>query len=157
MPTETVVTVKKTVTTKVAVQQKPRPTKEELSRRGRSAKAKGKAWEKEVAEIIGNAIGMPSTDVFNSRSGVKECDVQLSLQARSRFPHYLECKNEKRPRVPAWVAQMTEDQKIARKRGKSSKLGIVVFKVHGNRTPFALVAFRDILPYIVKMPEKDNG
>jgi hypothetical protein len=124
--------------------------KEELSRRGRNAKNKGKKWEKDVATLVAKSIGLPEEDVYNARSGRKECDINLSTEARRRFPFYLECKNEKAARVPAWIRQMEGDLKLARSKGKAFRFGMVVFKQDGDRTPYALVRFDHLLSIILQ-------
>ena len=121
-----------------------------LSTKGRTSKAKGKTWEREVAAQVAEAIGLPVEDVYNARSGKKECDINLSTEARRRFPFYLECKNEKNARVPAWIKQMEGDLKLARQRGLPFRLGMVVFKQHGDRTPYALVRFDLLLDLLME-------
>ena len=131
----------------------PSPTppvpKEILSRRGRRSKSKGKGWEREVAALIAEAVGLELEDIYNARSGRKECDIQLSAEARKRFPFWVECKNEKVARVPAWVRQMEGDLTLARKAGKAFRTGMVVFKQHGDRTPYALIRFDHLLDILV--------
>lgn len=117
------------------------PSKEVLSRRGRNSKNKGRGWEKEVAKLIAHYIELPLEDVYHARAGKKEEDIQLSAAARAKFPFHVECKNEKVARVPAWIRQMEDDIKTYKKAGKPVGLGIVVFKQHGDRTPYALIRF----------------
>ena len=108
-------------------------------------KAKGKQWEKTVAGMIAQAVGMTEEDIQNARSGKKESDIQLSGEARRRFPYHVECKNQSTAKVPAWIRQMEEDLLHHRKRGTPFRSGMVVFKEHGNRTPYVLMRFADVL------------
>lgn len=120
------------------------------SKRARNAKNKGKGWEREVAQKIAASIDLPLEDVVNARSGKKECDIQLSTEARRRFPYWIECKNERGARVPAWIRQMEGDLKLARRSGKAYRTGMVVFKQHGDRTPYALVRFDHLLAILTQ-------
>lgn len=129
---------------------KPSPSKETLSKRARNAKAKGKAWEREIAAQIAEAISLPIEDVYNARSGKKECDIQLSTEARNRFPHHVECKNHKTLAIPQWIRQMENDIKVLQKAGTPHGVGIVVFKQHGDRTPYAVVRFDHLLRLLTK-------
>lgn len=99
---------------------------------------------------MAEALGLPLEDIYNARSGRKECDIQLSSEARRKFPFYLECKNEKNARVPAWIKQMEGDLTLARKAGKAYRTGMVVFKQHGDRTPYALIRFDHFLSIIME-------
>jgi hypothetical protein len=131
----------------VPVQEESPPTEDKAarSRQARRSKNKGKGWEKEVVSIIAGAFGISEEDIVNARSGRKECDVQLSAEARRKFPFWVECKNEKTARVPAWIRQMEGDLLLARKAGKAYRTGMVVFKQHGDRTPYALIRFDHLL------------
>lgn len=137
-------------TVTVSVSESRAPSREALSRRGKNSKSKGKGWEREVAALVAEALGLPLEDIYNARSGRKECDIQLSSEARRKFPFYLECKNEKNARVPAWIKQMEGDLTLARKAGKAYRTGMVVFKQHGDRTPYALIRFDHFLSIIME-------
>ena len=138
------------VTVTVPASESHAPSREVLSRRGKNSKTKGKGWEREIAGLIASAVGLELEDIYNARSGRKECDIQLSSEARRRFPFYLECKNEKNARVPAWIKQMEGDLTLARKAGKAYRTGMVVFKQHGDRTPYALIRFDHFLSIIME-------
>lgn len=121
-----------------------------------SSKAKGREWERFVGGMIARAIGMDEADIQNSRSGKKESDIQLSGEARRRFPYHVECKNSRTAQVPGWIKQMEADLEFHRKKGTPYRSGMVVFKEHGNRTPYALIRFDHLLRLLVGK-EPTNG
>ncbi len=58
----------------------------------RSAKAKGKLLEKEIAKKIIEAFSLSSDDVRTTVGSETGADVKLSAKARTKFPFSLECK-----------------------------------------------------------------
>ena len=138
-------TVRRPVVTTNSTSLAPAKKTRSPSARAKTSKAKGKAWEKEVAGMISEVIGLPLEDVQNARSGIKESDIQLSSEARRRFPYHIECKDWKKAELRQWVNQMERDLKIHRDRGTHYKAGLVVFKLFGDRTPYALLRFDHLL------------
>ncbi len=59
----------------------------------RSAKAKGRRLQAEVAAAIAAALGLPPQDVRPAAGGENGADVKLSAEAARRFPFSVECKN----------------------------------------------------------------
>jgi hypothetical protein len=58
----------------------------------RSAKAKGKMLEKEVAEKIIEAFNLTNDDVRTTVGSETGADVKLSAKAKVKFPFSIECK-----------------------------------------------------------------
>ena len=121
-----------------------------------SAKQKGKIFEDQIAEMLRSFLGMPETDIKRARAGNRESDIQFSDEARRRFPYHIECKNSRTAQVPAWIRQMEADLAHHRKKGIPYRSGMVVFKEHGNKTPYALIRFDHLLRLLVgKEPTND--
>jgi hypothetical protein len=59
----------------------------------RSAKAKGRRFEMEIAVVIREAFGLPERDVQPTPMGVTGTDIKLSALAHSVFPYAVEAKN----------------------------------------------------------------
>lgn len=116
----------------------------------RSARAKGKGFEKEVAEYLASWLGVEEQDITNARSGKQECDIQMSSAAAKLFPYWLEAKNHKNLKIPEWI-----DQAVADAKGKKAPLRvpgdpedlvpIVVFKRHRDTTKWACLPFADFM------------
>ena len=119
------------------------PSKKRIS--PKSSKQKGKLFEDQIALMVATAIGLPAEDVKRARAGNRESDVQMSVEARRRFPYHLECKNHAVAKIPQWIKQMEEDLAFHRKAGTPYRSGMVVFKEHGNKTPYALIRFDHLL------------
>jgi len=120
-----------------------RPSRTRIS--PKSAKAKGKEFENQIAQMLREALGLPESDIKRARAGNRESDIQLSDEARRRFPYHIECKNSRTAQVPAWIKQMESDLALHRKKGTPYRSGMVVFKEHGNKTPYALIRFDHLL------------
>lgn len=111
----------------------------------KTAKAKGKDFENQIAEMLRSFLGVPETDIKRARAGNRESDIQFSDEARRRFPYHIECKNSRTAQVPAWIKQMETDLAHHRRNGIPYRSGMVVFKEHGNKTPYALIRFDHLL------------
>ena len=114
----------------------------------RSSKQKGKDFENQIAEMLRSFLGVPETDIKRARAGNRESDIQFSDEARRRFPYHIECKNSRTAQVPAWIKQMETDLAHHRRNGILYRSGMVVFKEHGNKTPYALIRFDHLLRLI---------
>lgn len=126
------------------------PERKKRAVTARGSKAKGKAFEKRICEMIASSIGMELSDVQNARSGKKESDIALSAEARKRFPYHVECKNQRSLNIPAYIRQMESDLTTHRKAGTAYATGLVVFKQHGDGTPYALVRFDYLLKLLTE-------
>jgi hypothetical protein len=72
----------------------------------RSAKNKGKRLQNWVAEMISNVTGIPQgkDELIASREmGQTGPDVRLIGEAKTKFPFVIECKNQEKWNVPAWI------------------------------------------------------
>lgn len=107
----------------------------------RSARAKGKAFEKAVAEAVADWLGLTVDDIIRARSGKDECDIGLSAEARRRFDYWLECKNHKTLKIPEWIRQARDAAARAKKRGEGHGTPVIVFKTHGDGTPYVVIDF----------------
>lgn len=68
----------------------------------RSAKAKGRRFEMEVAAAIRAAFNLPERDVQPTPMGCTGTDVKLSERAHEAFPYAVECKCVER--INLWEA-----------------------------------------------------
>lgn len=117
-----------------------------LSRRGKRNKRKGRDFEKYLAERVAETFDLPVTDVWNSRSGRKECDIQLSAAAYEVFPYHIEAKNQRSLSVPAWLRQAEADAATVGSEGRPVEATpVVVFKQHGSSRAYAIIDFEVFL------------
>jgi len=99
-----------------------------------SAKRKGRQFEYEIAERIAVALGLPKEDVRPSIAGASGMDIQLSNRAIKAFPYWVECKNHKTLKIPAWVRQAETGA------SKETTLQpVVVFKLHRGRKQYVVM------------------
>jgi hypothetical protein len=101
----------------------------------RSAKAKGRAFEKSVAARIAEWLGMTEDDVRSVAASVGGEDVELTERARRLFNYYVECKNHRNLKLPEWIRQARAGAAKANK----GAIPIVVFKQHGDGTPYVTI------------------
>lgn len=60
--------------------------------RPQSAKAKGRRWQQNVAELITRTFGLGEGDVVSRPMGSGGADLMMSPAARNLFPFTIECK-----------------------------------------------------------------
>lgn len=125
------------------------------SRRSRTGRAKGRGFEKSVAEDIREALGAHPEDVKRTPAAVGGRDILLHHALRPRYPYSTECKNTKTLNVPAWIKQAEE---TAGKEGLGLE-PLVVFKLAGNGKKYAIVEFEHYLKVTVDYHTKEieNG
>jgi hypothetical protein len=112
-----------------------------------SAKRKGRQFEYEIAERIAVALGLPREDVRPSIAGASGKDIQLSNRAIRAFPYWVECKNHKIVKIPAWVRQAEEGA------SKESTLQpVVVFKLHRGRKRYVVMELDHFLGLVKETP-----
>lgn len=75
-----------------------------------SAKAKGRALQNYVRDVIHRLSGLDVHDVRGTPMGVTGEDVWLSTHARTMFPITIECKNHKRMGVYKFYHQARRHQ-----------------------------------------------
>src|SRR5690349_9145817 len=102
--------------------------------RPQSAKAKGRRLQQEVRDaILGKFPELQPDDVRSTSMGASGEDLLLSPAARTRFPFYVEAKNQEALNI--WKAlEQAEKGAQARMRGHGTWLG--------SSPPDALVVFR---------------
>jgi len=79
-----------------------------------SRKAKGRRFQQYIAKRISELLGIPwgSEELIRSREmGQKGVDVVLIGEALERLNLAIECKNQEKFNIPAWVKQTKENQK----------------------------------------------
>jgi len=71
-----------------------------------SAKAKGRRLSQSLKELILSRFGnLEQDDIIVTPSGVPGEDIQLSPRARKYFPYSVECKNQEKTNIWAWMEQ----------------------------------------------------
>lgn len=79
-----------------------------------SAKAKGRSLQNWTCQKISDLLGIPwgKDELIASREmGQNGTDVRLVNEAQERFPFSVECKNQEKWNVPAWIKQAKDNQK----------------------------------------------
>lgn len=77
----------------------------------RSAKNKGAAWQKEIAEFVSRITEIPYNQqddnclIHAREMGLSGVDVILRGKARELFPYDIECKNCNNISLPEWIRQ----------------------------------------------------
>ncbi|MDD2328976.1 MAG: hypothetical protein PHZ13_11845 [bacterium] len=75
-------------------------------------KAKGREFQKYVAECLQESLGLPPEDVVSRPMGSPGLDIMLSENARDRFPYGVECKRTEKLSIPAWWKQCSANAKV---------------------------------------------
>jgi SRSO17 transposase len=81
----------------------------------RGRKAKGRDFQKEIAEIIRTAFNLEERDVVSTPASVSGEDILLSEKAKNLFPFNIEAKRQEKWNIPAWWKQTTDNSKDNRK------------------------------------------
>jgi hypothetical protein len=79
-----------------------------------SRKAKGRIFQKEIAEYISDLTGIPwgkDKDIEPREMGQSGPDIKLYGKARKKFPYAVECKNQEKWQIPKWIRQAKENAK----------------------------------------------
>jgi hypothetical protein len=107
----------------------------------RSAKAKGRRLQQEVAARIREVFSLPAEDVKSTTMGDSGIDIRLSNAARKVFPFSVECKNVER--MSLWDAW---EQAVAHE----AKEGLSALIVHrkNNTEALAILRFEDLLTVV---------
>lgn len=103
---------------------------------------KGKRFQHIIARMISIATGLPLEEIYSCHGGKKERDIQQSDRAKEVFPLHVECKNQRSlAPIARWIKQASDDAKL-------ENLGLapaVIFKIHGNTTPYIILELEDAL------------
>lgn len=79
-----------------------------------SCKAKGRVFQKEIAEKISKLTGISwgkDEDIEPREMGQSGVDIKLYGEAKKKFPFAVECKYQERWQIPAWIRQAKENIK----------------------------------------------
>lgn len=126
-------------------------TRETLSRRSRTGRARGRKFEKSTAEDIRAALGAHPEDVKRTPASVGGKDIILHHALRERFPYGVECKDTKTLSVPAWLQQAEDNAE------KDESIPIVVFKLPRNAKKYVIVPFDHFLELAVPKESANDG
>ena len=86
----------------------------------RSAKAKGRDFQKAIAKDIRELYGLEERDVVSTPASVPGEDILLSEKAKEVFPFSVECKRTEKASVWQWIKQAEQN--------KGDRTPIVVFR-----------------------------
>lgn len=120
------------------------------SRKSRSARARGRGFEKSTAEDIREALGAHPEDVKRTPAAIGGKDIILHHALRARFPYACECKNTRVLNVPAWIRQA---EAAVEKEGAGLE-PIVIFKLPGNAKKYVIVEFAHFLKVTIEHHDK---
>ena len=79
-----------------------------------SKKEKGKRLQYWTCEKISKLLNIPwgpDEQIASREMGQPGCDVRLVADAKDRFPWSVECKNQEKWNIPAWIRQAKDNQK----------------------------------------------
>lgn len=106
-------------------------------------KAKGREFQKYVAECLQESLGLPPEDVVSRPMGSPGLDIMMSADAREKFPFGIECKRTEKLSIPAWWAQCYANAE------EEDLKPMLVFR--RNREPaLAVMSFEDLLNMAAK-------
>lgn len=112
---------------------------------GRRSRAKGKVFQKAIARVIARRLGLDEGDVRTCLGGVTEADVQMSAEARRRYPFHTECKNYGRwqaSHMRAWLEQAAGE-------APAGMTPTVVFKFNRDAEPYVALRLSDFLDWVL--------
>ncbi len=101
-------------------------------------KAKGREFQKYVAECLQESLGLPPEDVVSRPMGSPGLDIMMSADAREKFPFGIECKRTEKLSIPAWWAQCTANAEA------EGLVPLLVFK-RNREEPLAVLRWTDLL------------
>lgn len=111
-------------------------------------KAKGREFQKYVAECLQESLGLPPEDVVSRPMGSPGLDIMMSADAREKFPFGIECKRTEKLSIPAWWWQCEEN---ARKEGLTP---LLVFR-RSREDALAVLRWKDLLA-LVRRSNRDG-
>ena len=102
-----------------------------------SAKAKGRAFQKEIAEILKEAYQLEDRDVVSTPASVPGEDILMSKLAKKRIPFSIECKNQETTMIWQCIKQCEDNT-------PKGRIPLIVFK--RNRSDiYCVMKFKDLL------------
>jgi len=108
----------------------------------KSCKAKGRALQKHVAEVLREAFPQFTVaDIKPSLMGESGTDIKLSTAARQRIPFGIECKNQENLRL--WEA-IRQCEKNAEEEGL---LPMLIIKRNHSKV-YAVLELDDLITYL---------
>ncbi len=121
------------------------PTKKKVnwSRVGKRSRAKGKAYQKEVARVISEHFGLPEEEVYSAMAGLTGADVGLSRAAKKLFPFAVESKDCKQINLASWLAEAEAN---------ADGVGLpfaLIFKLHGRRRNYVVLDLDEFLQWLM--------
>jgi hypothetical protein len=116
----------------------------------KSAKAKGRSFQKEVARWIREFFRMENSDVVSTAASVPGEDIILSDFAKKQFPFSVECKKQEKLNIWAAIEQAERNSK--------ERTPIVIFARNHSKTYVTLDfdAFLALVKYGVGSLENDS-
>ena len=124
-----------------------RQRKEQMSRRGRTSKAKGANFERTVASKLKDAYGedfvrTPLSGGFFRKSETLRGDIVLADKNLDCMLH-IEAKNSKTWKLPEWIKQSQNDC-------PQGKISCVVFHQHRTSNDFIALSLEDFFKIVPK-------
>lgn len=110
---------------------------------GRRNRQKGKEYQKHIAEVLGDALGLPEDEVFSALSGTTGADVRGSREFKRLFPFASETKDCKQISMPAWIAE-------ARANAEEEELPFaLIFKTYRRKGDFVVLDLKEFLKWVI--------
>jgi hypothetical protein len=119
----------------------------------RSAKQKGRDFERSVAATIREWTGFGEDDVRHSRAANSGVDIELSKRVKRVFNYWHECKNQKTLSIKEWLRQVFSAQKAA---GDESPF-VIVFKQHGDSRKLCVIDYEVFLELATRDIKRQRG
>ncbi|MCK9288736.1 MAG: hypothetical protein M0P29_14365, partial [Sphaerochaetaceae bacterium] len=110
--------------------------------------AKGREFQKYVAECLQEILGLPPEDVVSRPMGSPGLDIMMSADVREKFPFGIECKRQEKLAIPEWWRQCEEN---ARKEGLTP---LLVFR-RSREDALAVLRWKDLLA-LVRRSNRDG-
>jgi hypothetical protein len=119
----------------------------------RSAKQKGRDFEKSVAALIREWTGFGEDDVQHSRAANSGVDIELSKRVKKVFNYWHECKNQKTLSIKEWLRQVLAAQKTV----KDESPFVIVFKQHGDSRKLCVIDYEVFLELATRDIKRQRG
>ena len=75
----------------------------------KSAKARGRQFQKRIAKEIQDIFSLEERDVVSTPASVPGVDIILSQKAKMLFPYSVECKNQETTSIWGWMKQAEQN------------------------------------------------
>jgi len=111
-------------------------------RAGRRSQRKGKQYQKVIADIVSEHLGIPPEEFYSALAGLTGPDVAASRVARRLFPFAVETKDCKSVSMPQWLAE-------AEANADGAELPFaLIFKLHGRRRNYITLELEEFLKWV---------